>query len=143
MPEASNEVTIERPPEAVFDFLANAENDGRWRSGVLSIERQSGEGVGTRYRQLVKGPGGRRAKANIEITELEPGRRIGFRTTSGPVRPTGRYELEPSNGGTRVRLTLSAELGGLKRMLLSNAVGRAMTTEVGALDELKRVLERP
>jgi hypothetical protein len=40
-----------------------------------------------------------------------------------------------------VRLTLRAELGGLKKVL-SKAVGRAMATEVGALDELKRVLER-
>jgi uncharacterized protein YndB with AHSA1/START domain len=141
MPEASNEVTIERPPAEVFGFLADAENDRQWRGGVLLIERESGEGVGTRYRQLVKGPGGRRAKANIEITEFEPNRRIGFKTTSGPVRPTGTYELEQTDGGTRVRLTLRAEVGGLKKWL-SKAVGRAMETEVGALEELKRVMER-
>jgi uncharacterized protein YndB with AHSA1/START domain len=142
MPEASNEVTIDRPPAAVFGFLADAENDRQWRGGVLSIERVSGEGVGTRYRQRVAGPGGRRAKADIEITEFEPDRRIGFQTTTGPVRPSGTYELEESDGGTRVRLTLRAGLSGFKKRLLSNAVERAMTTEVGALDELKRVMEQ-
>jgi uncharacterized protein YndB with AHSA1/START domain len=142
MPEASNEVTIERPPGAVFGFLANAENDKRWRDGVLEIERVSGEGVGTRYRQVVAGPGGRKVDADIEITEFVPDRRIGFQTTTGPVRPAGTYEIEGSDSSTRVRLTLRADLGGLKKVM-SPMVKRTMASEVGALEKLKHVLEQP
>jgi len=140
MPEAANEVEINRPPDAVFAFLADAQNDVKWRPGVLEITRVSGSGVGTRYRQVVKGPGGRRVSADVEITELEPNRLIGFRATSGPVRPHGFYRITPDGEGTRVGFELEAELSGFKR-LLSTMVQKTMTSEVEALTNLKRVLE--
>ena len=142
MPEASNETVIDRPIGEVFAFLADAENDPKWREGVLEIKRLSGTGVGARYHQVVKGPGGRRIAADIEVTEHEPESLIAFRTTSGPVRPTGRYELAPAGDGTRVRFTLRADLGGPKR-LMAPMVSKAMAGEVRALENLKRLLEAP
>ena len=87
MPHAEHSVTVERPIDEVFAFLADGENDPRWRSGVLDIERVAGEGVGARYRQGVKGPMGRRVAADYEVTEFVPPRALGFRATAGPVRP--------------------------------------------------------
>ena len=69
-----------------------------------------------------------------------PDERIAFRTTKGPIRPTGSYDLRASEGGTELTFRLAAELGGLK-MLMSPVVSRTMKSEVGALGELKRVLE--
>jgi uncharacterized protein YndB with AHSA1/START domain len=140
--DATNEVVVERPPAAVFAFLADAENDPAWRPGVLDIARVSGDGpgAGARYRQGVKGPGGRRIDADVETTAYEPDRLIGFRATAGPVRPEGRYELAPADGGTRVRFALQAELRGLK-IAMAPAVKRTMAGEVGHLANLKRVLE--
>ena len=43
--------------------------------------------------QRLKGPGGKAVDADIEITQLEPNRLVGFRAIGGPVRPEGRYEL--------------------------------------------------
>jgi uncharacterized protein YndB with AHSA1/START domain len=141
--DASNEVVVERPPAEVFAFLADAENDPAWRPGVVDIERVSGDGpgAGARYRQGVKGPGGRRVDADVETTAYEPDRLIGFRATAGPVRPEGRYELSPADGGTRVRFALAAELRGLK-VAMAPAVRKTMASEVGRLEDLKRVLER-
>jgi uncharacterized protein YndB with AHSA1/START domain len=140
MPEASNETMIAQPPEVVFAYLANAENDAEWRPAVIEIARAHGDGVGTRYRQVVGGPGGRRIDADIEITEYEPDRRLAFRTVAGPVRPTGTYELDPADGGTRVRFTLRADLTGPKR-LMAPMVRKAMASEVANLENLKRKLE--
>lgn len=140
LPHAESETVIQRPIGEVFAFLADAENDPKWRSAVLDIARVSGSGVGTHYRQGVKGPGGRRLDADIEITRLEPDALIGFRATSGPVRPTGQYHLEPAGTGTRVRFTLDAELPGLKKMM-APMVQKTMNNEVGKLENLKRVLE--
>jgi uncharacterized protein YndB with AHSA1/START domain len=140
MPEASNETTIAQPPEVVFAYLANAENDAEWRPAVVEIARAGGEGVGARYRQVVGGPGGRRIDADIEITEYEPDRRLAFRTVAGPVRPTGTYELDRADGGTRVRFSLHADLTGAKR-LMAPMVRKAMASEVGNLENLKRKLE--
>jgi uncharacterized protein YndB with AHSA1/START domain len=139
MPHAENETVVNRPPSEVFAFLADPENDPRWRTGVLDIERVSGAGVGERYRQGVKGPGGRRIDADIEITELHPDELIGFQAISGPVRPMGRYELAPEANGTRVRFTLSADLKGAKR-LMQPMVQKTMQNEVAQLENLKRVL---
>ena len=93
MPSAANEILIARPADEVFRFLADPENDLQWRSGVLDLKRISGSGLGARYQQTVKGPGGKRIAADIEITELEPGHAIAFQTVTGPVRPRGRYLL--------------------------------------------------
>ncbi|MFN2582572.1 MAG: SRPBCC family protein [Candidatus Dormibacteria bacterium] len=141
MPEASNSVVIDRPVADVFVFLGNAENDRRWRSGVVELQRVSGEGVGTRYHQVVSGPGGRKVNADIEIIEFTPNSRIAFRTTTGPVRPEGSYDLSPQDGGTKVTFKLSATVGGLKSLFMGSMVQKTMNNEVAALSELKRVLE--
>ena len=140
MPEESNTITIARPAGDVFAFLADAENDKQWRGGVIEMTRTSGQGVGATYRQIVAGPGGRRIDADVEITEFVPDQRIAFRTTKGPVRPTGSYDLQASDGGTMVTFRLAATLGGVKK-LMAPMVAKTMRSEVAALTELKRVLE--
>ena len=87
--EATNSIEIHRPTAEVFAFLADGENDRRWRHGVLDIHLKSGHGKGAVYEQGVKGPFGRRVAADYEITEYEPDRRIAFRATGGPLRPEG------------------------------------------------------
>ncbi|HEV8688560.1 MAG TPA: SRPBCC family protein [Gaiellaceae bacterium] len=142
MPNAEHETTIARPPAEVFAFLANAANDPQWRAGVLDIARVSGDGgAGTRYRQGVKGPLGRRIPADVEITESRPNELHAFRATEGPVRPEGRYELTPANGGTRVRFALTADVRGLKKVM-TPIVQRTMEREVAGLERAKQVLER-
>ena len=141
MPSASSEIVINRPPDEVFEFLANPENDPQWRSGVIDLKRVSGNGIGARYAQGVKGPGGRRIPADIEITELTPSETIAFQTVTGPVRPRGRYELTAVDGGTRVRFELEANITGFKR-LIAPMVQKTMNNEVGQLDQLKRVIEQ-
>ena len=140
MVRASSEIVIKCPREDVFVFLANPENDPQWRSGVLDLKRVSGSGIGARYAQSVKGPGGRRIPADIEITELTPGEAIAFQTLAGPVRPRGRYALTAADGGTRVRFELEADIKGVKR-LLAPMVQKTMNNEVRQLDSLKRVIE--
>jgi uncharacterized protein YndB with AHSA1/START domain len=140
MPQAQTTITIQKPVSEVFAFVLNHDNDPQWRPGVVEIRKTSGEGVGERWYQRVKGPGGREIPADIEITALEPNRVLAFRAVEGPVRPEGRYELAEENGSTRLSFSLSAELKGLKK-LMSPMVQKQMNAEVGNLDNLKRVLE--
>jgi uncharacterized membrane protein len=88
----------------------------------------------------MKGPFGRRISADIQITELKPNETIAFLALNGPVRPTGRYELAPTDGGTRVRFVLDAEAKGLKK-LIAPLVQKQMDREVRNLERLKTVLE--
>jgi carbon monoxide dehydrogenase subunit G len=141
MPSASYSVTIRRPVDDVFAFVADGEKCLQWRPGVLDIKRMSGDGVGTRYAQGVKGPMNRRISADYEITMFEPHRRIEFQTVTGPARPHGRYDFEAVDGGTRLTFALDAELTGLRKLLMGGAVQKTMDSEVRNLDNLKRVLE--
>lgn len=142
MPSAERTVTINRPVDEVFRFVADGTRAPHWRSGVLDVAHVSGEGVGARYSQGVKGPGGRRIAADYEITAFEPDRKIGFRATAGPVRPEGSFTFEGMGTGTILTFALSAELSGWKRLLMSGAVQSTMQAEMAALDTLKDLLER-
>ena len=140
MPEALNTVQIARPPADVFAFLADGSTNMQWRSGVTDIRLKSGQGQGAIYEQGVKGPFGRRVPADYEITAYEPNRLIGFRAIVGPVRPEGSYELEPTDGGTRLTFKLSCSPTGFAKMM-TPMVAKAMRSEVAQLDRLRAILE--
>ena len=139
MPSAEHSVTIARPVDEVFAFVADGLNGPRWRPGVLDVALASGSGVGAVYKQGVKGPGGRRILNRV--TALDPGRRLAFEAIAGPVRPTGEYRFEQVDGSTRLTFALQAELGGIKKLLMGGAVQRTMDAEVAATERLKELLE--
>lgn len=141
MPDASNSVTINRPASDVFAFVADGENSSKWRSGVLDIQRVSGHGAGAVYRQGVSGPGGRRIAADYEVTAYEPDTLLAFRTTAGPVRPTGEFRLREAAGATTLTFSLRADLTGLKKLFMAGMVQKTMDSEVAAIEKLKRILE--
>jgi uncharacterized membrane protein len=141
-PSAANEVTIAKPVDEVFAFFANPENDLRWRPGLVKITRESGEGVGARWAQQLKGPGGAPIKTVTEVAALDPPRRIEFTTVKGFVQPRGRFLFSDAAGGTTVRFELETELGGLKGLLMGSMVQKTMESEVGNLARAKDVLER-
>ena len=142
MPQAEHTVVVGRPVETVFAFVADGEKCPLWRPGVLDIKRVSGEGLGSRYAQGVRGPLGRRIAADYDVTFFEPNRRIEFQTIAGPVRPHGRYDFEMVEGGTRLTFSLDSELVGLSKMLMGSTVQKTMDAEVKNLDRLKGILER-
>jgi uncharacterized membrane protein len=141
MPSAQHSVSIGRPVAEVFAFVADGENAAKWRSGVLDAQRVSGSGLGGVYRQGVKGPGGRRIAADYEVTAYEPNRRLAFKTIAGPVRPNGEFRFEGTSDGTKVTLSLEADLTGIKKLLLGGAVQRSMDAEVRATENLERAME--
>jgi len=141
VPSASHSVTINRRASKVFAFVADGENAPNWRSGVLDVQWVSGHGVGAVYRQGVRGPGRRRVAADYEVTAYEPDKRMAFKTIAGPVRPTGEFPLQAADGVTTLTLSLQADLGGVKRLLLSGMVQKTMDAEVAAIENVKRILE--
>jgi uncharacterized membrane protein len=142
MPGAERSIVINRPADVVFAFLSDGTTAPQWRSGVLDITRESGEGVGAIYRQGVKGPGGRRVAADYRVTAFDPGHRIAFETIAGPVRPTGEFRVvSMPGGGSEVTFTLQAKLSLIKGLLMEGMVQKTMDSEMNALDKLKSVLE--
>ena len=140
MPSAQRSVVINRPVDKVFAFFTDPSNELTWRTHLKEATAQGPIGVGSRVHQVVKGPG-RGIPANIEVTAFEQSSRYGFRVVAGPVRPVGEFTFVAEDGGTTVSLSLSAELTGLKKLVMSRAVQRSMDAEVNALDRAKTVIE--
>jgi uncharacterized protein YndB with AHSA1/START domain len=143
MPHAEHTVTIARPPQDVFDYLADGTHHRDWRDGVLEISRTSADdGPGATHRQVLAAPGGRRIDGDYLVTVFNPPRRLEFLVTAGPARPNGVFELsEAAAGSTRLRFTLDLEPSGAMK-LMAPMITRQMRREVAQLDHLKAILER-
>lgn len=141
MPSAQRTIVINRPADQVFAFFANPANDQKWREHVKEVAAEGPARVGSRVHQVVEGPGGRGIAADIEVTAYEPPTRYAFQVVAGPARPRGEFRLTPAESGTQVAFSLSADLGGWKKLLLSGPVQGSMDGEMRALDTAKRLLE--
>jgi uncharacterized membrane protein len=141
MPSAQRSVVINRPVDEVFAFFTNPSNELAWRPHLKEVASQAPIAVGTRVHQVVKGPGGRGIPADIEITGYEPSARYAFRVVAGPVRPVGEFRFTGEDRATTVSLSLSADLTGVKKLVMSRAVQRSMDGEMQALDRARAVIE--
>jgi uncharacterized membrane protein len=143
MAHAEESITISRPATAVFAFVLDGANNPLWRPAVTDIQRVPGSpsGVGARFKQTLKGPGGRTIAGDYEIVECKPGEVIAFQVTAGPARPTGTFRFESVGDATRVTFALHLEPRGLAR-LMGPMIARTMRGEGATLANLKAHLEQ-
>jgi carbon monoxide dehydrogenase subunit G len=141
MPSASRTLVINRPPAEVFAFFSDPANDPTWRSAVQDIHAHGEPAVGEVIHQTIAGPMGRGIAADIEITAYDPPNRYAFQVVAGPARPAGEFTFAPSGEGTEVTFSLSAELAGVKKLLMGGPVQKSMDGEMAGLDRAKAALE--
>ena len=143
MPSAEHTVVIDRPMEEIFDFLVDGNNNDKWRGGILEISRTSDSvGAGASYRQVMRGPGGRRIDGDYRISRYDRPSRFEFEVTAGPARPTGVFELtETTPGQTTVRFALDLRPKGAM-LVMTPMIRSQLRREVGALDNVKTLLEQ-
>ena len=86
MQSFENTVTIQRPTEEVFAFLADFENIPRWNYAIEETHKASAGpvGVGTSYRQTRSVPS--RSVEGFEVTVFEPARRLAIWIVSAKLR---------------------------------------------------------
>lgn len=104
-----NTVTIARPADEVFVFLADLRNIMEWNYAIArSVQTSPGPaGVGASYRQTRTIPR-RSEEESLQITVFEPPSRLTVQGQIGPFQAATSYLLEPAAGGTR--LTNEVEL---------------------------------
>jgi len=141
MPSAQRTIVITRPVDEVFAFFTDPSNELKWRPHLKEVSAGDPMAVGTRIRQVVKGPAGLGIPADIEVTGYEPHSRYAFRVVAGPVRPVGEFLFAPDHDATTVSFSLAADLTGIKKLLLSRGVQRSMDSEMQALERAKTVIE--
>lgn len=148
-------VWIDAPTEKVWRWIAHIDRELQWRNvdgtGLRGLERLD-EGplsVGSRFRGVVKvGPGTPEAYVN-EITELDPGRRIGWRTVEaeGHLLGVGSYEVVPEGTGSRFRIRIGYPprtfVGRLQRPVARLVGGRYLGRAVHRLKTLVEADDDP
>jgi uncharacterized protein YndB with AHSA1/START domain len=109
---------IDRPVGEVFAYVTDPAKLPIWQTNTVSVT-QEGDGpvrVGTRLREVHRGPGGKELPSLVEVSELEPDRTFALRMLEGPLPIHGRIELEPTSSGTRMAFTAHGEPTGLMRL---------------------------
>ena len=97
-----NTVTITRPVEEVFTYLADAENLPQWNYAIEQTWKISPGpvGVGTVYRQTRTLPG--RSQEDFEIVVFQPPGQLALDGTFGPFKARASYLLVPAASGTKL-----------------------------------------
>ena len=135
-------ITIDRPLDDVFAYLAAPCNMPEWQEAVLEAtpigDRPIGPDTKVRVRRRFMG---QTVTLVLDTTEYRENERFSFASESGPVTLRGTVEVRPLDGTTEVLFTVSGEANGL--LLLAGPfieqIVRQETVENAA--SLKRILE--
>ncbi len=133
--------TINQPIEKVSEFMSVNENAHQWLSGLVETRVTSEiEGVGYTWTDVMQ-MFGRRVEIDFIVTEYERNRKVGFKSTRGPMPVVGSYTFTPAGDSTTVTFNLEAQLGGFFK-LAEPIVARMMQRQWETnLANLKDVLE--
>jgi Polyketide cyclase / dehydrase and lipid transport len=137
-----NTLTIQRPVDDVFAFLADFENIPTWNYAIVETRKTSPGpvGVGTTYRQLRSIPD--RREEGFEVTVFEPTTRLEVHGEIGPFTATIRYLLAPVGDETQLINAVDLEsASGAVRLLAPLATSRVKAAVAANLNTLKKTLE--
>lgn len=133
---------IERPPQEVFDFVADPANDRKWRDSAVSAEwlSEGPIGVGSKLKSVDKMMG-RKIESTSEVTAYDPPHKLGQEKLGGPVPFEFTIVLEPDGSGTKLTMAGQAEVGGFFK-LAEGLVGKQFEKQLDTdFKGLVRVLE--
>ncbi|HLX31270.1 MAG TPA: SRPBCC family protein [Gaiellaceae bacterium] len=130
------ELTIEiaRTPEDVFAYLTDVANLPEWQSGVKGAELRDGRIVETRSFL------GREMRTTLEIVERDEPKVFTLEALDSPVPFAVRHELEPAEGGTRLRVVADGEVPGFASGLVAQRARKQFSKDFA---RLKEILESP
>jgi carbon monoxide dehydrogenase subunit G len=115
MIENTTTMTLDHPPEQVFDFLADFQNEPAWNPECISVAKTSPgpTGAGATYIGRMR----RIGSVQMTLETYEPHRR--FVTSERSRMATGRFEfrLTPDGDGTRVEVDAQLTPRGPFRLL--------------------------
>ena len=133
-------VLVDRPPEAVFPFLIEPAKQALWSDVPMRQLTDGPLGTGSRL-EVTFALGPIKAKIGLELTAVEHGRRMAFRSFSGPIRWDGEYRLAPSGSGTNLSQEGHLTFTGLWRIIEALVGAEISKGEVKELEKLKAAVE--
>lgn len=136
-----NTLTIRRPPNEVFSYLAAFENVPRWNYAIVETHKvtEGPVGVGATYHQTRSIPSP--TEETFTVTEFDPDHRLAIQGDLGPFQGTLTYVMRDVPEGTELTNRADLEGKGLAKVaapLLGGRVGEAVAAN---LQKLKEILE--
>jgi uncharacterized protein YndB with AHSA1/START domain len=115
MSTATLQTHMPRPPEDLFDLLADVTNEPRWQPDVIDVKKVTDGpvGEGTVFDGRYKGFGTMR----IQLTEYQRPRRIRFAATGPRAEMDVIFEFAPSGDGSEMKAEMRIDLRGAARVL--------------------------
>lgn len=137
----STTIEIARQPAEVFAYLADLEHIPDWNWAISDTKKiNPGQvGVGSRYRQTRSVP--RPTVEELEVTRLDPDRRIEIVGDLASFRAHLTYELSPSVEGTAVTNSVELDPPGALGLLGGLLAGRIQASVAENLAVLRSLLE--
>jgi uncharacterized protein YndB with AHSA1/START domain len=142
MVEVRGEIVIDRPPDEVFDFVADEENEPQYNPQMrLAKKITAGPvGVGTSFRAEMTGRG-RVVPMTIEFTEFDRPHRLSEHVHMKSMDLTGGITFERVDGGTRMRWSWSLQPRGVLKFMGPLVASMGRRQELRIWTSLKRLLE--
>ena len=116
MAQIEGEILIERPVEAVFDFVADSRNEPSFNPAMAGVELLTPLpiGVETRFRARMGRAG---TPMLVELTEFDRPHRLGSRTTSSMMETSGALTFAANGEVTIMSWDWQVRPKGWMRML--------------------------
>jgi uncharacterized protein YndB with AHSA1/START domain len=136
-------IEINRPAEEVFAYLDQVDRHHEWQGSLVStaVDTDGPTRVGTRVVERRNVPGGTR-DIPYEITEHDPPHKASFRGTAGPLRPVGRYTVDPTGASSsRMSSELDLEGHGIGKLFAPLALRQAAKQVPVDHEKFKQLLE--
>jgi hypothetical protein len=136
------EIVINRPVDAVFDFVADERNEPRYNSRMLRADKLSPGpiGLGTRFRAEMR-TRPRPTKMTTQFTGYERPRRVALRSHLSAMEIQGALTFDPVPEGTRMRWSWVVAPRGVVRLLTPLVARTGRRQEQAIWASLKRLLE--
>lgn len=110
-------VTVEKPLEKVFAYLADFTTTTEWDPGTVRTVRTSGDGeFGTEY-QNTSTFGGRQTELTYVVVDLVPNRHISLRGENKTVIANDTMTFRETGGSTEVTYTADFTFKGITRFV--------------------------
>ena len=142
MARVAGQVFIERPPEVVFDCVADERNEPRYnpRMTAVSLVSKPPIGQGSRFAATLKSRA-RTFTMTTEFTEYERPTRLASVSTVGAMRTVGAVTFERQGAGTVMSWAWDVELRGIMKLATPVVAWMGRRQERAIWTQLKAILE--
>jgi uncharacterized protein YndB with AHSA1/START domain len=140
--ELKGSIDIQRPVEAVFEYMDDPKNNLEWESGVVEMELTTDGpvGVGSKGRRMENYMG--RDEGVWEVTAYEKNKSVSITFDSDKFAGDGQWDMEAIDGGTRLSYRFSGTVKNpFFRLLMPFFTPMVKRQTRRSYGNLKRILE--